>query len=137
MWEEIAEKSPEMIEQTLIGLTENTINPQKQCEDGVCIAGKLTKDECLIDWTKTNTEIHNLVRGICRCPSAYFKYNDKIIKVIETIPIDGDGKAGEISKASKDGVDVGCGKGIIRLLRVKPEGKGEMNARDWYNGVRG
>ncbi len=136
LWNEIAEKSPQMIEQTLIGLKENRLTPCKQCEDGVCMANKLSKEECLIDWNKTNTDIHNLVRGICRNPSAYFVMNDKIIKVIETIPIDGEGKTGEVISHTKEGVDVACGKGLLRLIKVKPEGKGEMPARDWYHGVK-
>ncbi len=136
LWEEIGQKSPEMIAQTLIGLKNGTLTPQKQCEDGLCMANKLTKEECLIDWTKSNTEINNLVRGICRCPSAYFYYNNKIIKVIEAMPIDGNAPIGEICSHSKEGVDMGCGKGLLRLIKIKPEGKGEMLAKDWYNGVK-
>lgn len=136
LWNEIAEKSPEMIEQTLIGLKNGTLIPEKQCEDGVCMANKLTKEECEIDWCKSNIQIHNLVRGVCRCPSAFFYYNDKLIKVIETTPTNEDIPTGKIRFNSKDGIDVGCGIGAIRLLKVKPEGKGEMSARDWFNGVK-
>lgn len=136
LWNEIAEKSPKMIEETLERLKNKTLTPQKQCEDGVCMANKLTKEECLIDWTKTNTEIHNLIRGICRCPSAYFLFNGKIIKVIESESVDGSGEVGKIVNHSKEGVDIACGKGLLRLIKVKPEGKGEMFAKDWYNGVK-
>lgn len=136
LWNEISEKSPQMIEQTLEGLVNKTLIPQKQCENGLCMANKLTKEECLIDWSKTNTEIHNLVRGICRSPGAYFMHNSKIIKVIETVPVDGEFGTGEITVNSKAGIDVGCGKGLLRLIKVKPEGKGEMPAKDWYNGVK-
>lgn len=136
LWNEIAEKSPKMIEETLERLKNKTLTPQKQCEDGVCMANKLTKEECLIDWTKTNIEIHNLIRGICRCPSAYFLLNEKIIKVIESEAVDGSGEVGKIVNHSKEGVDIACGKGLLRLIKVKPEGKGEMFAKDWYNGVK-
>ena len=136
LWDEIGTKSPEMIENTLIGLKSGTLKPEKQCENGVCMANKLTKEECQIDWSKSNKEIHNLVRGICRSPGAYFKFQDKIVKVIETKPVDGNGEKGEITAHSKEGVDFGCGKGLVRLIKVKPEGKGEMLARDWYNGIR-
>ncbi|MBO6257617.1 methionyl-tRNA formyltransferase [bacterium] len=136
LWNEIGDKSPKMIEQTLIELKNGTLKPEKQCENGVCMAPKLTKEECLIDWSKSNTDIHNLVRGICRSPGAYFTHNGKIIKVIETKKVDGSGVQGQIVSHSKEGVDMGCGEGLIRLLTVKPEGKGEMKAADWYNGVR-
>ena len=132
----VADKSPKMIEKTLIGLVEHTIKPEKQCEDGVCMANKLTKEECRIDWSKSANDIHNLVRGIYCCPSAYFNFNEKIIKVLETEVLNGNGKEGEFINISKEGVEVACGTGSLLLKRVKPEGKGEMSARDWYNGVK-
>lgn len=132
----VSEKSPKMIEDTLVGLVEKTIVPQKQCEDGVCMANKLTKEECKIDWKKSAQDIHNLVRGIYQCPSAYFLLNDKIVKVLETRVENGSGVAGEFINVTKEGVEVACGDGSLLLLKVKPEGKGEMPARDWYNGVK-
>lgn len=134
LFNEISEKSPVLIEKTLIGLVDKTLTPQKQSEDGVCMANKLTKEETQIDWTKSAEDIHNLVRGIYKSPSAYFIYNGKIIKVLETKVIKEDGDCAKFIKVSKDGVEVGCGKDCILLVKVKPEGKGEMFARDWANG---
>lgn len=134
LFNEISEKSPVLIEKTLIGLVDKTLTPQKQSEDGVCMANKLTKEETQIDWTKSAEDIHNLVRGIYKSPSAYFIHNGKIIKVLETKVIKEDGDCAKFMKVSKDGVEVGCGKDCILLVKVKPEGKGEMFARDWANG---
>jgi methionyl-tRNA formyltransferase len=132
-----ANESPELLEKTLLGLVDGTIIPTKQCEDGVCFADKLTKEECLIDWSKSAQEIHNLVRGVYKCPSAYFEFQGKIIKVLETEPLEENfsGNLGEFVKISKLGIDVKTGKGTLRLIKVKPEGKGEMLARDWGNGL--
>lgn len=135
LFEIISEKSPILIEKTLTGLVNNTIRPQKQCVDSVCMANKLSKEETQIDWSKSAEDIHNLVRGIYKFPSAFFMYNGKIIKVLETRVLDGCGKCGEFIKFSKEGIEVGCGKGSILLVKVKPEGKGEMFARDWANGL--
>ena len=136
LYNEISEKSPILIEETLIGLVEQTLTPTPQTEDGVCMANKLQKDETLIDFTKPAKEIHNLVRGIYKSPSAYFKYNDKIIKVLETKVCEGNGTCGKFIDATKEGIKVACGKDCIMLVKVKPEGKGEMFARDWYNGIK-
>lgn len=139
LWEKIANDSPKLLEQTLIELYNNTMTPCPQCEDGVCMANKLTKEETQIDWSKSATDIHNLVRGIYKSPSAYFMFNDKIIKVLETevvCDIDCNCNIGEIALANKDGVVMKSGDGYVRLIKVKPEGKGEMFARDWYNGVK-
>ena len=136
LWDEIAQKSPKMIEETLISLKNGTLSPEKQCEDGVCMANKITKEECRIDWSKSNVDLHNLVRGVCRSPSAYFDFKGRTIKIIESLPVEGKGSEGEIINHSKNGVDIACAKGALRLIKVKPEGKGEMMATDWYNGVK-
>lgn len=135
LFEEISDNSPHLIEKTLIGLVDNTIIPEKQCEQGVCMANKLTKEETLIDWTKPAHEIHNLVRGIYKFPSAYFMHNGKIIKVLETHVAEGTGNCGEFVQVTKEGVKVACGKDCLILIKVKPEGKGEMSARDWSLGA--
>ena len=137
LFELCSENSPQLLEKTLIGLIEGSIVPQKQCEDGVCFADKLSKEECLIDWNKPAKQIHNLVRGVYKCPSAYFEYQGKIIKVLETQPIDEivEGNIGSFVKISKFGIDVKTSQGILRLIKVKPEGKGEMFAKDWGNGL--
>ena len=135
LYEKISDLSPKLLEDTLTGIVNNEITPEKQCENGVCMANKLTKEETKIDWTKPAREIHNLVRGICRFPSAYFTYNDKVVKVIETRIVNRQGKCGELTK-TKDGIEVGCGQNSLLLVRVKPEGKGEMLSKDWMNGLR-
>ena len=135
LFEKISARSPELLEKTLTGLMNNTITPEKQCEKGVCMANKLVKEETIIDWTKPAQEIHNLVRGIYKFPSAYFMHNDKIIKVLETRVVKSSGKCGEFVRISKDGIEVGCGEDCILLVKVKPEGKGEMFAADWARGA--
>lgn len=138
LFELCAANSPELLEKTLIGIKEGSLKPVPQCEEGVCFADKLQKEECKIDWTKSAQEIHNLVRGVYKCPGAFFDYNGKIIKVLETEPLNENisGKLGEFVRFSKLGIDVKTGNGLLRLIKVKPEGKGEMLARDWANGIK-
>ena len=57
---------------------------------------------------------------------------------METEPLneDIDGNPGDFVRISKHGIDVKTGRGLLRLIKVKPEGKGEMHAGDWANGVK-
>lgn len=132
----ISELSPELLEKTLTGLVDGSVKPVPQCEDGICMANKLTKEESQIDWAKNAEDIHNLVRGIYKFPSAHFMYNGKLVKVLQTKVIEGKGEPGEFVEITKDGIKVACGKDCLLLMKIKPEGKGEMNARDWYNGLK-
>ena len=137
LFNKISELSPNLIEKTLKGLVSNEIQPTPQGDEGVCMANKLTKEETIIDWSKSAKEIHNLVRGIYKFPSAYFIHDNKIIKVLETKVSECNfDNIGKIVKATKNGVDIACKSGTLTLIKVKPEGKGEMLARDWYNGIK-
>ena len=145
LYNQISEDSPELIEETLIGIVENSLCPTPQCEDGVCMANKLNKEECKIDWSKSARDIHNLVRGVYRCPSAFFSLNNKLVKVLTTEVVEPRQEAsfyadfipGTVVGKLKDGIEVLTGDGIIKLITVKPEGKGEMRAVDWFHGVQG
>ena len=85
------------------------------------------------------------MRGVCRCPSAFFVLNNKIVKVIKTKPVKkrqpdeyyANFVAGAVVGKLKDGIEVLTGDGILKLITVKPEGKGEMKANEWFNGVQG
>lgn len=138
LFEKVSDLSPELIEKTLRGIVSGEIKPISQGEDGVCMANKLTKEETIIDWTKPALHIHNLVRGIYKFPSAYFLYDGKIVKVLETKVAQetSNNIPGKIIRATKDGVDIACRNSALTLIKVKPEGKGEMFARDWYNGLK-
>ena len=137
LFEICANESPRLMEETLLGLVKGTITPQKQCEEGICFADKLQKEECKINWNRSAKEIHNLVRGVYKCPSAHFEYQGKIIKVLETEVLDEDfcGENGDFVRFSKLGIDVKTAEGTLRLIKIKPEGKGEMFAKDWGNGL--
>lgn len=134
----IAEKSPELICSTLKGLYNGSLIPIKQCEEGITIASKFTKEDGLINWSKTAREIHNHVRSMVDFPTAYTFFNKKMIKIIETEVAD-DNKVNETPKiisVSKQGIEIGLKKGILLIKKVKPESKGIMNAFDFANGAK-
>lgn len=135
----ISEKSPELIYDTLKGIYNGTLTSVPQNSDEATFAPKLSKEECLIDWNKTSQEIHNLVRGIYKSPSAYFVYDGKQIKVLETKICEcrENCECGNIICCDKEGVEIKTSNGALKLIRVKPEGKNEISARDWYNGLKG
>lgn len=138
----ISEKSPQLIEVTLLNIKSGALQPIEQTEEHVTYAHKIKKEDAQIDWSKNAKEIHNLVRGLYKSPSAYCFFKGKTIKIMETRVLDDEipagfiGQVGEIIKVSKEGLEVATEEGILLVSRVKPEGKGEMSARDWANGAK-
>lgn len=136
LFDKVSDMAPVLLEKTIVDLYNGILKPVPQSNIGVCIANKLSKDETKIDWNKSACDIYNLIRGIYKSPSAYFEYNGKMIKVLEAKIVEEQGNCGEFLRVTKEGIVVGCGHNCLLLLKVKPEGKAEMPAKDWYNGLR-
>jgi len=139
LFELIAEKSPELIEITLLNLKSGALDSTAQHCENVTYAHKITKEDAKIDWQKPAREIHNLVRGLYKSPSAYCSFREKLVKIMETRVLNEDSvqnKSGEILNITKEGIEVATAKGVLLIVKVKPEGKGEMFARDWVNGAK-
>ena len=98
----------------------------------------LTREDERIDWNRSGREIHNQIRSLSPEPGAYTYLNHTPFKIIETHFEPGNQVefSGTVLKADKKtGVAVGVKDGILRLKKVKPQGKKEMNANDWYRGL--
>lgn len=143
LFDSISQKSPELIEVTLLNYKSGSIHPIEQEHAKATHAPKIKKEDAQIDWSKSASEIHNLVRGLYKFPSAHCFFNEKLVKILETRVADDEipegfcGNAGEIIKISKEGIEIATAQGILLITKVKPEGKGEMAARDWINGYKG
>lgn len=142
LFELVAQKAPELIEVTLLNIKSGALKPIEQHHEKATYAHKIKKEEAKIDWSKSAREIHNWVRGLYKFPSAHCFFRGKLVKIMETRVLDEEipagfvGEAGEILKISKDGLEVATYEGILLISRVKPEGKGEMLAKDWVNGLK-
>lgn len=142
LFELIAEKSPELIEVTLLSMQNGELKPTAQHCENVSYAHKINKEDAQIDWSKTAREIHNLVRGLYKSPSAHCFFREKMVKIMETRVLDDEipegfvGQTGEIVKITKEGLEVATEKGILLISKLKPEGKAEMSAKDWANGIK-
>lgn len=142
LFEHISEKSPELIEMTLLNIKSGSLKPVEQLHDNATYAHKIKKEDAKIDWSKSAREIHNLIRGLYKAPSAYCLFRDKTVKILESrvvdeeIPANFIGRVGEIIKSDKNGIEITTTQGILLITKVKPEGKGEILARDWFNGLK-
>lgn len=142
LFELIAQKAPSLIEMTLLNIKNDSLIMTEQIHEKATYAHKIKKEEAKIDWTKSAREIHNWVRGLYKFPSAHCFFRDKLVKIMETRILDEEipagflGETGEILKVSKEGIEVATMEGILLIVKVKPEGKCEMAARDWANGLK-
>ena len=127
----------ELILKTLGGIEKGEIERIPQDESLATYAAKITKETCLIDFSKNASAVHDLIRGLSPIPLSFTHTSDgKLLKVISSELTQTDGIFGEIGEviSLENGITVACGKGSIRLLKVLPEGKSRMNAEDFVRG---
>ena len=100
-------------------------------------AAKITKEDCLLDFSKDARTLHNLIRGLSPIPLSFTHTPDgKLLKVLEAKVNEEasvNENAGEVISLD-GGITVACGRGSVTFLRVLPEGKARMNAADFIRG---
>ena len=102
-------------------------------------AAKITKEDCILDFSKDARTLHNLIRGLSPIPLALTHTPDgKLLKVIETRIADETKlhSPDEIGRviSLEGGIEVACARGSVRILRLLPEGKSRMSAEDFIRG---
>jgi methionyl-tRNA formyltransferase len=109
-------------------------------EGEATLAPTLKKEDGLIRFeTMSADEAAGLVRGTFEWPGAYIFVNGKRVKVLQAEPGDAasGGRPGEILRLERGrGFLIKCLKGALWILRVKPEGRSDMDAESFWNGAR-
>lgn len=100
-------------------------------------APKLKKEDGLIDWGLSASQIHNRIRGLQPWPGAFTYFNNKLLKIWESKVIEGEKEKmpGEIVDVGKDkGILVQAGKNRLLISVVQLEGKRKMSAAEFILG---
>jgi len=115
----------------------HNIVPRRQDDSRATFAPVLKKEDGLIDWNKTATEVERRVRAFQPWPNAYTRLNSRGLTIWRAVPTSSDraASAGEVVSAHGDNLVVQCGGDThLRLLEVQPEAKRRISARDFLNG---
>jgi len=105
---------------------------EPQPTEGATYASKIDKAETRIDWTQRAVQIERQVRAFDPVPGAWFDANGERIKLLEAaVGADASGTPGEVLD---DCLNIACGEGYIRPLRVQRAGRGAMTAGELLRG---
>ena len=114
------------------------VKREKQDDSLATHAAKIEKPDCLLDFSKSAEEVHNLIRGLSPIPLTFTHTPDgKLLKVTSARIADRDSVSDKPAGCvvSLDGeITVACGKGKLALTGVLPEGKGRMGAAEFIRG---
>lgn len=136
MHDKLADLGAKLIVETLNDL--DKIVPAPQPEKGVSYAHKITREEGEIDWSKSTSDIENLVRGLNPWPVAWTTYEGARLKVyeVEAFPgfkVDNSVKPGQIVD---NGLTVITGDGAVKLLTLQRAGAKPQQAAEFLRGYK-
>ncbi len=115
-----------------------------QAETGVNIVRKISKEHAKIDFSKSVTEVVNLIRGMNPSPVAYALLSGNTVNIYraeravlteEEVQALSVAACGEVlSDKVKRGLLVKCADGAVKLLEVQAAGGKRVSGGDFLNG---
>ncbi|WP_270774482.1 methionyl-tRNA formyltransferase [Streptococcus anginosus] len=135
MFEKLALVGRDLLLESLPSYLAGDLKPVPQDKNQVTFSPNISPEEERIDWTKTNRQLFNQIRGMYPWPVAYTLLNGERFKIYEATPVEGAGQPGEILAIGKKELIVAAGESALSLKTVQPAGKSKMTIVDFLNGL--
>ena len=134
---DLASKGAALLVTTIDAMIEGRVHETPQIDADATYAHRLTKDDGLVDWSRSAEAIHNQIRGLHPWPHAFtFARGQRLILHRSAPEVTGVviGAPGIIVEATGDRLVVGTGDRSLDLLVIQVEGKRPMAAREFLAG---
>jgi methionyl-tRNA formyltransferase len=139
----LAPLGADLMVETLDAIAAGRAPERPQSPIGISYASKITKAEALIDWREAAAGILRRVRAFNPWPIAETRMNGAQLRVWEAelvpdmaAPADAARPPGSVVAASSAGIDVACGRGALRLLRLQLAGRKPLTAPEFLKSQR-
>jgi methionyl-tRNA formyltransferase len=128
----VTEEMAHLGSQALLDWLSNPTPPEPQPIAGATYAPKIDKAEARIDWSRTAEEIERQIRAFNPVPGAWFEASGERIKLLEAAA-GHDGRR-EYGVVLDDSLNIACGDGYIRPLKVQRAGRAAMTPGELLRG---
>lgn len=131
-----------LIEESLHGVRSGAIAEIAQPTEGVTYAAKIDKAEASIQWERHAEEIARQVRAFNPWPMAETHFDGDQLRIWEAEALDSPGLSGaerppgSVLTATREGIDVVCGTGVLRILKLQLAGRKALPAGEFLRGQR-
>jgi methionyl-tRNA formyltransferase len=135
LYDKLAELGPQGLLETLAQISDNTAVAEVQDDEQSNYAAKLSKEEANIDWTQSAVEIERQVRAFNPWPVSYTQIAEQNVKIWQASVSEETTNAqpGTVLAATKLGIQVATGDGVLTLLNLQLAGKKAMPVQDILN----
>lgn len=125
-----------LLETTLDGIADGTLQAVPQPDDGVTVAPKVTVDGARVRWDLPAHVVERRIRSVTPNPGAWTMIGDLRVKLGPVLLTGRESLPPGVIQVDRDGVHVGTASQPVRLDRIQPPGKKLMAAADWARGAR-
>jgi methionyl-tRNA formyltransferase len=120
-----------------LGLLRAGLKPvaHAQGDVGITYAHKLDKAEARLDWSQPAATLARKVRAFNPWPMAEAMLGGERVRVhgAVALPLEHAAAPGTVLAAGRDGIDVACGQGALRIRVLQREGGKAITAADFLN----
>lgn len=121
----------------LPGIAGGSLVPKPQDDAFATYAHKIDKAEGRIDWQCSAEEIDRQVRAFNPWPVAFTSLDGEMLRIWGAEPVAkpsaDNAVPGAVVEATRAGIDVATGDGVLRVTRLQPAGKRMMSAGEFLN----
>jgi methionyl-tRNA formyltransferase len=140
VYDRLARLGAELIVETLGALCNGSVREVPQPSAGITYADKINKAEAVIDWHQDAAQIWRRVRAFNPWPIAETRLHGAQLRIWDSEMADSmtqPGTApGTVLTATHAGIDVACGRGILRIIRLQLAGRKPLFAEEFIKGQR-
>jgi len=124
-----------LLTETLPNVLQGSVAAIPQDGDAATYAPKLSKADAVLDWREPAVTLVRRVRAFNPWPVCETSTSDgRRLRVWEAVAVSGGGApVGSIIAASKRGIDVVTGEGVLRILALQPASGKIMTAEAYLN----
>ncbi len=123
--------------EALPGIAAGSRVPESQDDSQANYAHKLAKAEAEVDWSQPAVAIDRLIRAFDPWPVAQTQLDGASLRLwgcdLPDLTPPAGAEPGQVIQASKAGIEVATGSGLLRLTRLQPPGKRPMSAAEFLN----
>jgi methionyl-tRNA formyltransferase len=132
----LAQLGADLLASVLDRLAAGAIREQPQDDAQATYAARLTKDDGLVDWSRSAVDVHNLIRGLHPWPHAYTFWRGQRLILLRSSPSSETthATAGTVIATQTDVLRVAAGDGHVQILELQAEGRRPMTAREFQAG---
>lgn len=127
----------ELLVETLARLAAGEVEAVPQDDAAATYAAKITAADSRLDWAQSADQLERRVRAMNPWPVVRTRHDGESLRVWAAEAVPGDpasASAGEILHVARQGVDVACGAGILRIQTLQREGGRRLPVADFLNG---